>query len=136
MRSIEQILQESKTVAVVGLSPRPERDSHEVAQYLKENGYRIIPVNPAATEILGERCYPSLSAVPESVDIVDIFRRAEDVPPIVEEAIQKGARVVWMQLGIVHEEAAKGAEARGLDVVMDRCTKIEHEALKRQGRLP
>ncbi len=136
MRTIEQILQGSKTVAVVGLSPRPERDSHEVAHYLKEHGYRIIPVNPTATEILGERCYPSLSAVPEPVDIVDIFRRPEDVPPIVEEAIQKGARVVWMQLGIVHEEAANKAKAHGLDVVMDRCTKVEHEALERQGRLP
>ena len=136
MRTIEEILKQSRTVAVVGLSPRPERDSYDVARYLQENGYRIIPVNPSAQEILGERCYPSLTAVPEQVDIVDIFRRSEDVPPIVEEAISIGARVVWMQLGIVHEEAAQGARARGLDVVMDRCTKVEHEALKGSGPPP
>ena len=135
MRDIEAIMKESKTVAVVGLSPRPERDSHEVAAYLKEQGYRIIPVNPNAEEILGEKCYPNLSAVPDPVDIVDIFRRSDDVPPIVDEAIEQGARAIWMQLNIIHQEAAQKAEAHGLDVVMDRCTKIEHEALKRRGRL-
>ena len=136
MRTIEEILKQSRTVAVVGLSPRPDRDSNEVARYLQENGYRVIPVNPNAQEILGERCYPSLAAVPGQVDIVDIFRRSEDVPPIVEESIKIGAGVVWMQLNIVHEKAAQEARAHGLDVVMDRCTKVEHEALKKSGRLP
>ena len=136
MRAVEDILRESRTVAVVGLSPKEDRDSHQVAKYLMEQGYRVIPVNPTVQEVLGERCYPSLSDVPEPVDVVDIFRRPDDVPPVVEEAIQKGARVVWMQLEIVHEQAARKAETHGLDVVMDRCIKVEHQELKRQGRLP
>lgn len=135
VRSIEAILKETRTVAVVGLSPDPTRDSHHVAQYLKAQGYRIVPVNPNAQEVLGERCYPSLSAVPEAVDLVDIFRRSEDVPPIVDEAIVKGARAVWMQLGIVNEKAAERAMKAGLDVVMDKCTLIEHQALQMKGKL-
>lgn len=136
MRGIEEILKSSKTVAVVGLSPRPERDSHQVAIYLKKQGYRIIPVNPTIEEVLGEKCYPSLTSVPEQLDVVDIFRRAEDVPLIVDEAIQNGSSVVWLQEGIVHEGAAKKARAHGLDVVMDRCIRTEHQILKSQGRLP
>jgi predicted CoA-binding protein len=129
VRSIEEILLESKTIAVVGLSPRPDRDSHGVAKYLQSQGYRIIPVNPAIQEVLGERCYPSLRDVPERIDLVDIFRRPEGVPAVVDEAIEVGARAVWMQKGVVHEEAARKARSRGLDLVMDRCAHCEHEAL-------
>jgi predicted CoA-binding protein len=114
---IKSILEESKTIAVVGLSPRQERDSHRVAKYLQSQGYRIIPVNPNADEILGERCYPDLASVPEPIDIVDVFRRSEAVPEIVEEAIKVGARTVW---------AAARAREAGLQVVMDRCMMVEH----------
>jgi hypothetical protein len=135
MRTIEQLLKESKVVAVVGLSPNPARDSNRIARYLKAQGYRVIPVNPNAEEVLGERCYPSLAAVPEKIDLVDIFRRSEDVPPIVDDAIAAGAKVVWMQLGIVHQEAAQKAADAGLDVVMDKCTMVEHRLLRNQGKL-
>ena len=114
----EQLLN-SRTVAVVGLSPRPERPSHFVARYLKEHGYRIIPVNPFITEVLAEKAYPDLVAVPVSVDMVDIFRRSEFVLPVVEHAIEIGARYVWMQDGVVNEEAADLARAAGLGVVMN-----------------
>lgn len=124
--NIKNILEESKTVAVVGLSPREERDSHRVAKYLQSQGYRIIPVNPSADEILGERSYPNLTSIPESIDVVDVFRRSEAVPEIVEEAIKVGARTVWMQIGVIHEEAAARAREAGLQVVMDRCMMIEH----------
>ena len=123
---IKNILEESKIVAVVGLSPREERDSHRVAKYLQSQGYRIIPVNPNAEEVLGERSYPDLASVPEPIDIVDVFRRSEAVPGIVEEAIKVGARTVWMQQGVIHEEAAARAREAGLQVVMDRCIMIEH----------
>lgn len=123
---IKSILEESKTVAVIGLSPREERDSHRVAKYLQSQGYRIIPVNPNADEILGERSYPDLASVPDPIDVVDVFRRSEAVPEIVEEAIQVGARTVWMQEGVIHEEAASRAREAGLQVVMDRCMMIEH----------
>jgi predicted CoA-binding protein len=123
---IKYILENSKTVAVVGLSPREERDSHRVAKYLQSQGYRIIPVNPKAGEILGERSYPDLASVPEPIDLVDVFRRSEAVPGIVEEAIKMGAKTVWMQLGVVHEEAAARAREAGLQVVMDRCIMVEH----------
>jgi len=123
---IRSILEEGKIVAVVGLSPRPERDSHRVAKYLQGQGYRIIPVNPNAEEVLGERSYPNLASVPEPIDIVDVFRRSEAVPGIVEEAIKVGARTVWMQQGVIHEEAAARAREAGLQVVMDRCIMIEH----------
>lgn len=124
---IARILSEYRTVAVVGLSPRPEKPSYEVASYLQGRGYRIIPVNPAAKEVLGETSYPSLAAIPEPVDIVNIFRRSEDVPPIVDAAIQIGAKVVWMQLGIANEAAASRARRAGLKVVMDKCMKTEHQ---------
>lgn len=126
----KEILNSSKVVAMVGLSPKTDRPSYTVANYLKEHGYKVIPVNPGAQEILGETCYPDLKSIPESIDVVDIFRKPEDVPAIVEEAIQKGAKVVWMQLGIVNESAAETAKQAGLQVVMDRCMKKEHEKLK------
>lgn len=131
LRTIREILEQSKTIAVIGRSPRPDRDSHRVARYLKEQGYRVIPVHPRAREVLGERCYPRLLDVPGPVDLVDIFRRSEDVPPVVDEAIAKGAKAVWMQLGITNEEAAEKARRSGLAVVMDKCTLIEHKRLIR-----
>ena len=123
---VKAILENSRTVAVVGISPKAERDSHQVARYLKEQGYRIVPVNPGQKEILGETCYPNLKAIPFPVDMVDVFRRPEAVPPIVDDAIAMGAKVVWMQLGIVHNESAKKARESGLSVIMNKCTKIEH----------
>ena len=127
----EEILKSSRVVAVVGLSPEPDRPSYGVASYLKEQGYRIIPVNPQAREILGEVCYPDLSAIPEPVDVVDIFRRFEEVPAIVEETIKVGAKAVWMQEGVINEPAAARAREAGLLVVMDRCMLKEHRKLKR-----
>ncbi|MBI4288885.1 MAG: CoA-binding protein [Chloroflexi bacterium] len=124
------ILSRYHTVAVVGLSPKEDRPSYRVANYLKEQGYRVIPVNPAVKEVLGETSYPDLAAIPEPVDIVDIFRRSEDVPLIVEEAIKIGAKAIWMQLGIVNEAAASRAREAGLKVVMDKCMKIEHQAIQ------
>jgi len=132
---MEKILKESRTIAVVGLSPRPERPSHSVARYLQAQGYRIIPVNPTVEEVLGERSYPDLASIPETVDVVDIFRRSEHVPSIVEAAIAVGARTVWMQEGVIHEKAAQQARAAGLLVVMDRCMLIEHGRLKAAGKL-
>ena len=126
---IRQILEESKTVAVVGLSPKPERDSYEVAHYLQNAGYKIIPVNPMAEEILGEKVCADLASIPQKIDIVDIFRRSEHVGPIVDEAIAIGAKTVWMQLGVVNEEAAQKASAAGLNVVMDLCILREHRRL-------
>lgn len=123
---IKRILSENKTIAVVGLSPKWNRPSHFAAKYMKEHGYKIIPVNPGYDEILGEKCYKSLLDIPEPVDIVDIFRRSKDVPPIVDDAIKIGAKVVWMQLTVVNEEAAQKARNAGLEVVMNRCVKIEY----------
>jgi predicted CoA-binding protein len=119
MHCVEEQLSKSKTIAVVGLSPSPQRDSHRVAKYLKEHGYRIIPVNPTIDEVLGEKSYPDLKSVPEPIDMVDIFRRSELVPPVVEEAIEVGAKYVWMQDGVINREAAEKAEEAGLLVVMD-----------------
>lgn len=127
--TLRRILRENRSIAVVGLSANWHRPSYFAAKYLLDHGYHVIPVNPRYEEVLGQRCYPSLSDVPEKIDVVDIFRRAEDVPPLVDEAIAVGARVVWMQLGVVHEEAAARARAAGLDVVMDRCMKIEYARL-------
>ena len=135
MRTAEDILSEGRTIAVVGLSPRPERDSHLVAKYLKEHGYRIIPVNPMVDEVLGEKSYPDLKAIPERVDVVDVFRKAEDVLPIVDQAIDIGASAVWMQLGIVNEAAATRAREAGLGVVMDQCMLIEHKRMVGEGKL-
>ena len=128
---INQLLRNWKTVAVVGISPKEERPSYIVASYLKSKGYRIIPVRPDGEEILGEKVYHSLMEIPSDVqvDVVDIFRKSEDVPPVVEEAIQRGAKVVWMQERVIHKEAGGKAERAGLKVVMDRCMKKEHQRL-------
>ena len=128
----EKLIRESRVIAVVGLSAKPDRPSFRVASYLKEKGYTIVPVNPAFPEILGETCYPSLSAAPVPVDMVDIFRASEYVGPIVEEAIRKRARAVWMQMGVVNEPAAARARAAGLPVVMDKCLMQEHRRLSLQ----
>jgi len=125
---VRQILASARTVAVVGLSDKPERDSYRVAAYLQQAGYRVIPVNPNLPTVLGEPAYPHLRAIPERVDVVDIFRKPEAVPEIVEDAIAIGARAVWMQDGIVHNAAAERARAAGLAVVMNRCMMREHRA--------
>lgn len=127
---LSKILSTYKTIAVVGLSNKPDRPAYTVPAYLQEQGYRIIPVNPTITEALGEKAYGSLRDIPEPVDVVEIFRRAEDVPPVVEDAIAIGAKVVWMQSGIVNEAAAAQAEAAGLQVVMDACMGATHRQLK------
>jgi len=132
---VQRILKQTKTIAVVGLSDKPDRDSYQIASYLQQQGYRIIPVNPRIKEVLGEKAYPSLRDVPDPVDVVDIFRRSEDVPPIVEDAIAIGAKVVWMQSGIVNEEAAARAEAAGLAVIMDACMRSAHRTLRASGRI-
>ena len=131
---IKDTLRHFKTVAVIGISPKEDRPSYIVASYLKSKGYQIIPVRPDGEEILGEKVYHSLSEIPKEigVDVVDIFRRSEDVPPVVEEAIQRGAKVVWMQEGVIHKEAGEKAEKAGLKVVMDRCMKKEHQRLMNQ----
>jgi uncharacterized protein len=126
---IIEVLRAPKSVAVVGISDKPDRDSFQVARYLVDHGCRVIPVNPFLESVLGLQCYPSLRDVPERIDIVDVFRRSETVPEIVDEAIAVGAKVVWMQLGVVHEEAAEKAERAGLKVVMDRCMKRDHSRL-------
>jgi len=131
MSQEEKILRDSHIVALVGASPDVERPSYRVLAYLKEQGYRVIPVNPRFPQILGETSYPDLAAIPEKVDVVDIFRRAEDVPPVVDQAIVIGAKVVWMQLGVINEAAASRAREAGLQVVMDRCMRKEH--LKMRG---
>lgn len=123
---ITKILKSAKTIAVVGISNNPDKASYRVAMYLKNAGYTIIPVNPTIKEWNGLPSYPNLAAVPEAVDIVDIFRRKEDIPAIVDEAIAQHAKVVWMQLELTHEAAAEKARAAGLQVIMDRCTKVEH----------
>ena len=124
--SIKEILERYKTIAVVGLSSHSWRASYSVSQYMQNAGYRIIPVNPLETEVLGERAYASLDDVPEPFEIVDIFRRPQYVPDLVEAAIRRNARVVWMQLGVVNEAAAARARSAGLEVVMDRCILQDH----------
>ncbi len=128
---IKDVLCNSKTVAVVGISPKDDRPSYIVASYLKSKGYRIIPVRPDGEEVLGQKVYHSLMEIPRDVevDVVDIFRKSEDVPPVVEEAIQRGVKVVWMQEGVIHKEAGAKAEKAGLKVLMDRCVKKEHQRL-------
>jgi len=124
------LLRSVSTIAVVGISDKPERPSNEVARYLMAAGYRVFPVNPTLDEVLGQPCYPNLMAIPEEggVDLVDIFRASEHVGPVVDEAIAIGAKAVWMQEGVVNEAAAQAARAAGLPVVMDRCTKKVHMA--------
>ena len=130
----EDVLRKYRTVAVVGLSSNPERPSHRVARYLMEQGYRIIPVNPRETEVLGERSYPDLCAVPQPIEVVDIFREAKAVPRVVAQAMYVGAKAVWMQEGIVHQAAAARARRAGIAVVMDHCMMNEHRRIMRKGR--
>jgi len=122
---IDAILSGSKTVAVVGISDKPERPSHQVAKYLQERGYRIIPVNPLVTEVLGEKAYKSLAEIPERVDLVDVFRKSADVPPIAEEAVRIGARFFWMQEGVESDRAREILDAAGIPCVMDHCVMKE-----------
>jgi len=129
INTLRRILGEYRVLAVVGLSADWYRPSYFAAKYMQEHGYRVIPVNPRYQEILGEKCYPSLRAIPEKVQIVDVFRKTQDVPPIAEEAIAIGAKVLWQQLGVKNEDAAARARAAGLETVMDRCVKIEHARL-------
>jgi predicted CoA-binding protein len=126
---LRRILKNNHTIAVVGLSADWYRPSYFAAKYMQEHGFRIIPVNPKYDEILGEKCYPNLKAIPEAVDIVDVFRKPDDCVPIAEDAVAIGAKVLWLQLGVVNEEAARVAETGGLEVVMDRCVKIEYARL-------
>jgi len=128
---LKDTLRNVKTIAVIGISPKEDRPSYIVASYLKSKGYRVIPVRPDGEEILGEKVYHSLSEIPKeiSVDVVDIFRKSEEVPPIVAEAIQRGIKVVWMQEGVIHKEAGEKAEKAGSKVIMDRCIKKEYQRL-------
>ena len=123
---LRRILAHSRTLAVVGLSAQWYRPSYFAAKYMQDRGYRIIPVNPRYDEVLGQKCFPDLRSIPQPVDLVDCFRKPQDIPPIAEDAIAIGAKVLWMQLGIVNDVAAQRASAAGLDVVMNRCVKIEH----------
>lgn len=127
IETVKKILEEYRTIAIVGISDKPERPSFRVASYLQAQGYRIVPVNPRLTEVLGEEAYPDLLSIPFEIDVVDIFRRSEDVPPIVDAAIEKGARAVWMQEEVISEESALKAKETGLDVIMDLCMLKEHK---------
>lgn len=131
---IKRILEETSTIAVVGLSDNPERTSYMIAETLQAKGYRIVPVNPNAEVILGEKVYPSLKDIPYPVDIVDVFRRSEFTPPIAEEAVAIGAKTLWLQLGVVSEEAAEIARQGGLNMIMDRCIKVEDSILLPHGK--
>lgn len=132
---IRQILADCRNIAVVGLSEDPGKTSHMVAKAMQERGYRIIPVNPTAAgrKILGETCYASLGDIPEQVDLVNVFRRSEYTPEVAEQAVQAGARTLWLQLGIYNEEAAEIARRGGLNVIMDRCIKVEEAVLRPRG---
>lgn len=127
---IRGILRDAKTIAVVGLSPKEERPSHSIALYLKNQGYKVVGVNPGVSEIFGEKVYKTVAEIPEQIDIVDIFLRPENIPPVVEEAIRKKAKVIWMQQGIVNNAAADAARAAGLKVVMNKCIFTEHRAMR------
>ena len=126
---LRRILKDSHTIAVVGLSADWFRPSYFAAKYMQEHGYKVIPVNPKYTEILGERCYPDLKSIPDKVDIVDVFRKSADCAPIAQEAVAIGAKALWLQIGVINEEASQIAETAGLEVVMDRCVKIEYARL-------
>lgn len=131
---IKRILQDAETIAVVGLSDDPSKTSHQVSAAMQAKGYKIIPVNPNAETILGEKAYPSLSEVPVPIDIVNVFRRPEHTPPIAREAVAAGAKTLWLQLGIINEEAADIAREGGLNVIMDRCIKVEDSILLPRGK--
>lgn len=126
---IGALLRQARTIAIVGLSPKESRPSNMVGRYLLDAGYTLFPVNPGQTEILGLKCYPDLASIAQHIDIVDIFRRSEDVMPIVEEAVRVGAGAIWMQLGVVNQEAAEYARRHGLPTIMDRCIKVDHSTL-------
>ncbi len=126
---VTRLLKNARTVAVVGISHKEHRDSYRVAKYLQDRGYKVIPVNPKYTEVLGEPCYPDLKSVPEHIDIVDIFRNVDAIPAIVDEAVEVKAGCVWMQLGLSHNEAAEKACSAGLSVVQNKCMKIEYSQL-------
>jgi len=126
---LKRILETTRTIATVGLSSSPQKASYGIAGYLKSQGYRVIPVNPSADEILGEKSYPNLTSIPDKIDVVQLFRPSDEVPPFVDRAVEIGAKVVWMQEGISNEASAAKARAAGLEVVMDRCMKMEHRRL-------
>ena len=126
---IRILLKNSATIAVVGISGNPERDSYKVAEYLQKQGYKIIPINPAIKEVLGEKAYSNLTQVSMPVDIIDVFRRNEEVPGVIKEALKLKPKAIWLQLGVINEEAAKQAIEAGLTIIMDRCIKIEHNRL-------
>lgn len=128
---VETILRKARTIAVVGASPKPWRDSGTIASFLAAKGYTVIPVNPAYEEVFGMKCFPDLKSIGAPVDIVDVFRNPDDVLPIIDEAIATGAKTVWMQLGVVNEEAARKAEQAGLQVIMDRCIAVDYRRLVR-----
>ena len=130
---LRALLQGAKRIAVVGMSKNPEKDAHTIPRYMLQEGYDVIPVNPTADEILGRKVYKSLREVPGPIDIVDVFRPSEDVPPVVQDAIAVGAKAVWMQTGIQHPQAAEQARAAGLTVVQDRCISVEHRRLVKWG---
>jgi predicted CoA-binding protein len=132
---LKDILLSTKTIASVGLSSNPGKESYWIVKYLQDQGYHVIPVNPTADEILGEKSYPDLDSIPEKIDVVQVFRKPEDVPPVVDSAIKAGAKVVWMQEGIVNEEAAQKARQAGLQVVMDACMRATHRRLIGEGLL-
>ncbi len=132
LKHIRAVLEQYSTIAVVGMSPKPDRPSHQVAMYMRMAGYRVIPVNPGHDEILGYTCYPDLMAVPDRIDIVNIFRRSDQVLPIVQDAVARKAKVIWMQEGIVNEEAAELAAGNGMTVIMDRCIMVDHQQLFRR----
>jgi predicted CoA-binding protein len=127
---IKEMLRECRKISVVGLSPKESRDSNKVARYLMEQGYEIIPVNPGQKEILGKTCYRSLKDIPFQVDMADLFLNPTRVPPVIDQAIEIGVNTVWMQLGVIHDEAALKAKESGIQVVMDRCIMVEHEKLE------
>ncbi len=131
---IKAILEASVTIAVVGLSDKPDRTSYMVSEAMQQKGYRIVPVNPNATEILGESCYPALKDIPHKIDIVNVFRRSEHCPEVAEEAAAVGAKTLWLQLGVFSEEAAAIAERAGMNVIMDRCIKVEDSILLPEGK--
>ena len=135
--SVLSILQNAQTIAVVGLSPNPERASFRISKYMQAQGYRIVPIHPAASEVLGEKAYPTLSAAAQAmaIDLVNVFRRSEDIPPIANEAVAIGAKALWLQLGIENDEACAHAASHGLETVQDLRLKVEHAQLLRTGKL-
>ena len=130
-KAIETILRNARTIAVVGASPKPGRDSGTIASFLGAKGYTVFPVNPVYQEVLGMKCYPELASIGSPMDIVDVFRNPDDLMPIIDEAIATGAKTVWLQLGVVNEEAAKKAEQAGIQVIMDRCIAVDYRRLVR-----